>query len=104
MLIRVAFGGTYDGAVGPTRILLLGQVILIAQMPFYFALYGLKGERWIAGLGVGQLLASVIAAYWLIGRYGLAGAAWSNVATYTLGLAIVVLFHVIRRARSRLEA
>jgi O-antigen/teichoic acid export membrane protein len=104
VLIRVAFGGAYDGAVGPTRILLLGQVILIAQMPFYFALYGLKGERWIAGLGVGQLLASVMAAYWLIGRYGLAGAAWSNVATYSLGLAIVVLFHVMRRARSGLEA
>jgi len=99
-LIRIAFGGEYIAAAGPTRILLLGQIVLIAQMPFYFALYGLKGERWIAGLGLAQLLLSVLAAYGLIERYGLSGAAWSNLVTYGLGLAVVAVFHLTRKTRS----
>jgi len=97
LIIRSVFGVGYLGAIGPTRILLLSQAIVIAQMPFYFALYGLNGARWIAALGLAQLAAATGVGYILVARYGPLGAAWSNVLTYTLGAIVVAAFHWRRR-------
>jgi O-antigen/teichoic acid export membrane protein len=104
MLVGSLFGSEYAAAVEPARVLLLAQIVLIAQMPFYFGFYALKGERWIAGLGVSQVIVSALAGYWLIGKHGIAGAAWSNVITYAIGLAVVTVFHITRMSRSTLRA
>jgi O-antigen/teichoic acid export membrane protein len=97
LIIRSVFGVRYLDAVDPTRVLLLSQAIVIAQMPFYFALYALNGARWIAALGVAQLAAATGVGYLLVARYGALGAAWSNVLTYTLGAFVVAAFHWRRR-------
>jgi O-antigen/teichoic acid export membrane protein len=95
----VVFGGSFAAAGALSRILLLAQIILIAQMPFYFAMYALGGGRWIAGLGVSQAFAATVAGFWLIQRYHSAGAAWSNVLTYLIGAVGVGLFHVTRAGK-----
>lgn len=98
--MRALFGDPYRIAVPMAQILIFSQVVLIAQMPFYFAMYALQGERWIAALGLGQLVASVGSCYLLIPRLGPLGAAWSNVVTYGLGLLVVTGFHLRRQQQS----
>jgi O-antigen/teichoic acid export membrane protein len=93
-LTLLVFGKAYASAVPYSRILLLAQILLIAQMPFYFAMYALGGGRWIAGLGVLQAVIAIGAGYSLIERYGASGAAWSNVVTYAVGAIGVVAFHL----------
>jgi O-antigen/teichoic acid export membrane protein len=103
LLVTSVFGPSFAAATAATRILLFAQALLLVQMPFYFALYALEGGRWIATLGLGQLATALGTGYLLIQQLGLAGAAWSNVATYTLGLVVVAVFHWRRhtaRARS----
>ncbi len=97
VVVSVVFGNPFAPASPLSRILLLAQIILIAQMPFYFAMYALNGGRWIAGLGIVQAVAAIVAGYWLIQRYHSAGAAWSNVLTYAIGAIGVLLFHLSAR-------
>lgn len=97
-LVTRIFGSEYVSAVGPLRVLLISQIILILQMPFYFAFYALHGERWIAGLGMAQLAVAVTGGYALTRAFGLIGAAWSNVVTYSVGGLVVAAFHLSRRS------
>ena len=99
-IVRGLFGAAYQVAVPKAEVLILSQIVVIVQMPFYFALYALKGERWIAALGLTQLVVSVGSCYVLIGRLGPIGAAWSNVLTYAVGLLVVTTFHWKRRRHS----
>lgn len=97
-IVTSLFGVAYATAVPYTRVLLLSQIVLIGQMPFYFAMYGLKGERWIAGLGLSQVVTSFVTCFLLTRAYGAIGAAWSNVVTYGLGIAVVGCFLYARRS------
>jgi O-antigen/teichoic acid export membrane protein len=92
-LVVFTFGGAYSDAVAPLQILILAQLILICQMPFYFAFYALNGARWIAILGLLQMMVAVGSGYLFTSAFGAVGAAWSVVATYLLGCLVVVLFH-----------
>lgn len=100
-LTSVVFGSAFTPSGALSRVLLLAQIILIAQMPFYFAMYALKGGRWIAGLGVTQAIVAIVAGYWLIVRFHGAGAAWSNALTYAIGAIGVLLFHLSSGAPKR---
>lgn len=101
VLVTGVFGAAFVDATSATRLLLIAQALLLVQMPFYFAFYALDGGRWIAALGVGQLMISSGLGYLLIRSFGLVGAGWSNIATYGVGLVVVVAFH---RVRSRRQA
>ena len=93
-LMNALFGSDYADARTLSRILLLSQIILIAQLPFYFALYALEGSRWIAGIGLLQTGIAITSGYLLIQRFGAIGAAWSNVVTYSVGALGVIAFHL----------
>lgn len=104
ILVRVVFGAAFVDATSATRLLLIAQALLLVQMPFYFAFYALDGGRWIAALGIGQLVISSGLGYLLIRGFGSVGAAWSNIATYGVGLAVVIVFHRVRhRSRVRIS-
>lgn len=85
LLITRVFGAAYAGSIPAARVLLLGQLTLGAQMPFYFALYALGGQRWIASISLAQLATACIAGLLMVQRFGMIGAAWSNVLTYAVG-------------------
>ena len=91
LIVRV-FGGEYSSAINAARILLLGQLVLGVQQPYYFALYGLDGRRWIAGISLAQLALAIAAGAWLSKTFGLEGAAWSNTLTYIAGAIGVTVF------------
>lgn len=98
-IMLATFGHAYDGAVALSQVLLFAQVLLIVQMPFYFAMYALDSGKWIAVLGLTQAVVAILSGYLLIQRYGAGGAAWSNVVTYALGVLGVGLFHTLRMKR-----
>jgi len=99
-LMSRVFGEAYAAAVPATRVLLLGQLVLGAQLPFYFALYALDGQRWIAFISISQLATALVSGALLASRFGVTGAAWSNALTYIVG-AIAVALYLVPRVRDR---
>jgi O-antigen/teichoic acid export membrane protein len=99
-LMSRVFGEAYAEAVPAARVLLLGQLVLGAQLPFYFALYALDGRRWIAFISISQLATALVSGALLASRFGVTGAAWSNALTYIVG-AIAVALYLVPRLRNR---
>jgi O-antigen/teichoic acid export membrane protein len=99
-LISRVFGEAYAAAIPAAQVLLLGQLVLGAQLPFYFALYALDGQRWIAFISFAQLATALLSGAVLASRFGATGAAWSNALTYIVG-AIAVALYLVPRLRNR---
>lgn len=92
LLVTRVFGAAFADAVPAARVLLTGQLVLGAQMPFYFALYALGGQRWIAAISFAQLATACLGGWLLIRPFGIIGAAWSNTLTYFVGAIGVAWF------------
>jgi O-antigen/teichoic acid export membrane protein len=84
LLIRVAFGPTYNDSVGPLRILLLAEVGVTVFHLDSASLAALDRIRQAAGAAVAGLAVVVLADLWLIPSFGIRGAAWASVAGYSV--------------------
>ena len=98
LIVRV-FGEQYSASIAAAQILLAGQLVLGAQLPYYFALYAFDGRRWIAGISLAQLATAAVSGAVLSRYFGLAGAAWSNAITYVVGALGVLIFLLPRLRR-----
>lgn len=93
LLLELIVGPAYVTAASSLRVLLLGQFLLAAQMPFYFAMYAFHRGRWIAAIGITQLVFAGAVVYWLTATIGPVGAAWGCTLTYGVGAIGVAMFH-----------
>ena len=88
-LIHALYGGRFDGAALPLRLLLPGIVAFAGAGTFAsFLTFQLGRPLLVAAVNAGMIAAQVAACLVLVPRYGMAGAAAASTLTYFLGAAV----------------
>lgn len=90
-VITFVFGIKYVCAVIPCQLLFVAIVFFIWTVPFNSALYALNMPYVFTIAAAIGLVVTVIGNYFLLGRFGAVGAAWTYIAAQSVGLLVAVV-------------
>ena len=106
ILISILFGNSYDGILKIFRILVLSYMVSSClRTPAANLLANLKKTKTALAVSVATVVLSVTLSINLVGRYGIEGAAWGSVCTFTtVGIiSSVIIFATIFRMKENTQ-
>ncbi|MFO0775082.1 MAG: oligosaccharide flippase family protein [Nitrospiraceae bacterium] len=90
-LIEWLFGPAYSGTVPVLQVLFFGGLGTLLTHPLYPVLYAMNRPQLFSLTQVCALLGWLLAAWWLIPRYGAVGAAWTTLLARLLQTAFIMV-------------
>lgn len=93
-IIKIVFGDRYDYSIFPAQLLLFAIIFFAWTVPFNSALYALNRPHVFSIAAFFGLIVTAVGDYFLLGKYGAIGAAYTYIAAQIVGLLVAILAYI----------